>query len=436
MLSKLWISSRPRKTRHVFDRALIARFCDDDHGGAFAYVGLMLPVLLGISGLALDASLWYAQKRSAQAIADTAAYATILEISRTGDETLAKSAAKNDAIVHGLDESAGDNITFNFPPKFGAYAGTPGYYEVIVERPAPVFLSGLFVGDFNTAARAVSGGAKGPNPPCLLASDPSMKDAFKVNNGTVRTTGCNIHVNSNDSSALNVAKNGILDADPIDIVGDYVNKGTMTSTPSTGVGSMTDPLAGLSTPGFSGCDHDDVELSSGSHTLSPGVYCGGIDLSGTAQVTMEPGTYIITGDDDDDDASTLSVTGQASLAGNGVTAYFDGDSSLSVNGQGNLDLSAPTSGDYAGMLFHGDPNSDPDTQHMITGNGTAIFDGIMYFPNAVAKINGNGNTTSNTDISAVMARQLRFGGNGTLNFHISEGAILPPAMKTKQTLVE
>ena len=418
--------------RRAFDHRFLRRFAEDTHGGVLAYMGVMLPVLLGISGLALDGSLWYAQKRGVQAIADTAAYSVMLEVQRAGDIDLAKTAAKADAVTYGLDESAGDSITFNIPPTSGDYAGVAGYYEVIVERPAAVFLASLIVSDFNTAARAVSGGAAGSPPPCLLASDPTMKDAFKVNNGTVNSTGCDIQVNSSDDSALNVAKNGTLDADPINIVGDYVNKGTISSTPNVDMSSITDPLQNLATPSVSGCDYTDVSYSSGSHTLNPGVYCGGIDLDGDAQVTMTSGTYIISGDATD----TLSIAGQADVSGNGVTTYFNGDTSLSVSGQGALTLTAPTSGDYAGILFHGDPTSDPDTEHMVTGNGTAIFDGIMYFPNAIAKINGNGNTTSNTDISAVMARQLRFGGNGTLNFHISEDAILPPVLQTKMTLVE
>jgi len=433
MASKLLNSNR-RKTAQssALNLRFLRRFGQETHGGVMAYVGIMLPVMLGVSGLALDGSLWYAQKRSVQAIADTAAYSVMLEVERVGDTNLAKDAAKEDAVIYGLDESAGDSITINIPPSSGAYAGVAGYYEAVVERPAAVFLAGLIVSDFNTAARAVSGGAAGSPPPCLLAVDPTMKDAFKVNNGTVSTTGCDIQVNSSDDSAVNVAKNGTLDADPINIVGDYVNKGTMTSTPNVDASSIEDPLQNLAAPAVSGCDHTGVSYSSGSHTLSPGTYCGGIDLSGSAQVTMAPGTYVISGDASD----TLSVTDQATVTGSGVTAYFDGDTSLSVNGQGALDLSAPTSGSYTGILFHGDPSSDPNTQHMVTGNGNAIFDGIMYFPNAIAKVNGNGNTSSNTDISAIMARQLRFGGNGTLNFHISEDAILPPLLQSKLTLVE
>ena len=433
MLSKLWNSSRPGDARRAFDCDLLKRFRGDTHGGVLVYMGIMLPVLLGVSGLAVDASLWYAQKRSVQAIADAAAYATVKEIQRTGDETVAKAAGKENAVIYGLDESTGDVITLNNPPKYGAYAGTAGYYEVIVERPAPVFLAGLLLSeDFNVAARAVSGLANNTAPPCLLAIDPNMKDAFKVNSGTVNTTGCDVQVNSDHNSrALYVSSQGSLEADPINVVGDYSGNGYISSTPNVNMPTIENPLADLSTPGFSGCDYNDLSFDSGFHTLSPGVYCGGIDLSGTAEVSMESGTYIISGDDDD----TFSITGQASVTGSGITTYFDGDTNLSVNGQGDIDVSAPTSGYYAGMLFYSDPNSDPDTEHMVTGNGNTTFDGVMYFPNAIAKINGNGHVNADADISAIMARQLRFGGNGTLDFHINDVAMLPPSMQYL-TLVE
>ena len=440
MLSELWTTHRTGDRRRTFDAEVVKRFREDTDGGVLAFIGIALPVLLGVSGLALDASVWYAQKRSAQAIADAAAYATVKEIQRTGDETNAKAAAKENAVIYGLDESTGDVLTLNIPPKYGAYAGTAGYYEVIVERPAPVFLAGLLLSDdFNVAARAVSGLAGNATPPCILATDPNMQDAFKVNNGTVRSSGCKIQVNSDDDGALHVHKNGILEGDPINIVGDHIGDGTISSTPNVNMPAIEDPLADHSAPGFSGCDYNNVAFDSGSHTLSPGVYCGGIDLTGDAKVTMEPGTYIISGDGDDDDdddgGAAFSVTGQASLTGSGVTTYFDGDSNLSINGQGDVDLSAPTSGYYAGMLFYSDPNADPAVEHMVTGNGNTRFDGVMYFPNAIAKINGNGQANADAKVSAVIARQLRFGGNGTLDFHIDDVAMLPPAMQYL-TLVE
>jgi hypothetical protein len=51
MLSKLWKSSRPGDARRAFDRDVLKRFREDTHGGVLVYVAIMLPVLLGVSGL-------------------------------------------------------------------------------------------------------------------------------------------------------------------------------------------------------------------------------------------------------------------------------------------------------------------------------------------------------------------------------------------------
>ena len=45
-------------------RQFLARFKRDTGGGAMIYAGLALPVLLGVSGLAVDGSFWLLTKRS------------------------------------------------------------------------------------------------------------------------------------------------------------------------------------------------------------------------------------------------------------------------------------------------------------------------------------------------------------------------------------
>ena len=89
MLSKLWNSSRPRSARRAFDLRFLQRFGKDTHGGVLVYTAFMLPVLLGISGLSVDAGTWYASKRVAQAAADAGALAAALEVMRLeqGDES-------------------------------------------------------------------------------------------------------------------------------------------------------------------------------------------------------------------------------------------------------------------------------------------------------------------------------------------------------------
>ena len=128
-----------------------------------------------------------------------------------------------------------------------------------------------------------------------------------------------------------------------------------------------------------------------------------------------PGTYVIT--DSAGNPGSLKVTGnQATVTGDGVTFYTDGESTIEVGGNGVVDLKAPDSGNYAGLLFFGDPDADPATQHMVTGNGNMLYHGFMYFRTAILKINGNGSGESSTYVGAV-AREIRFGGNGEMVFN-------------------
>jgi hypothetical protein len=391
-------------------RTRLTGFCRDKSGGVLIYTAFMLPVILGVAGLAVDASLWYGQKRDLQATADVAAFTAALEWTRIDDETLAKTAAKADAVSNGLNEAEGDTLEINTPPTSGPFAGQNGVFEAIVTRPVPTFLARLVYPDqVIVAARAVASVA-GSSVPCVLALEENEQDAIKVNNGSFFANACAVQVNSSDPKALHVFSNGSMTADEINIVGDYVNKGYISSEPNTGRSTVGDPLAGLSAPSFSGCDHNDLAFSEGVHVLSSGVYCGGVALSGSASVEFEPGTHIMQNGD-------FRVSGGGTeVQGEDVTFYTAGDSNISFTGQGDIALSAPTTGDYAGVLFYGDPNAPTSVQHHINGNSNMAYNGFMYFPTAELMYNGGGIGTT-SDYTAVIARLLRFGGNGELHFN-------------------
>ncbi len=183
----------------------------------------------------------------------------------------------------------------------------------------------------------------------------------------------------------------------------------MSSTPETGYLPVPDPFAGMPTPDVGTCDYTDLSFSSGYHYLTEGTYCGGISISGKARVEFGPGTYVING-------GALKTTGnQASLTGSDVTFYTNGDSTINIAGNGVVNLAAPTTGNYAGILFYGDPNAPTTTSHTVTGNGTMLYEGYMYFRTAELKVNGNGNGESSTYVGAI-ARTIRFGGNGEMLF--------------------
>jgi hypothetical protein len=375
------------------------------------YIGLALPVLLGFSGMAVDGSIWLANKRSMQASADAAAFSAALEMTRINDDSLAKSRAISDAEDNQYSPSMGDTIQINSPPKYGPYSGNNAAFEAIVSRPSPSFLSRIIHGEqITVTARAVAIVANPGGTPCVLALDPSVPDAIKVNNGTMNAGGCRVQSNSTDPGALHIFSGGVLEADNVDLVGGYINQGYMSTTPDTGYLPVPDPFAGIPTPSVGSCDYTDLIIDDNQyHLLAPGTYCGGIQISGKADVEFASGTYVMTGGD-------LHTSGNfASLSGDEVTVYTDADSTIQITGRGAMDLTAPLTGNYAGMLFFGDPDAPTSTSHQINGNANTLFEGYMYFRTAELKINGNGVGASPTYMGAI-ARTVRFGGNGEMFF--------------------
>ena len=417
MLTNLIASCRRQTESDRPARRDLCGFWKDSYGGAMIYIGLSLPVLLGVSGLALDGSIWFANKRSMQATADAAAFTAALEMTRINDASLAKSRAIENALENQYDPSAGDTIQINSPPLSGPYSGNNAAFEAIVSRPSPSFLSRIIHDDQVTVTgRAVAIVANPGGTPCVLALDSTSQDAIKVNNGKVNTGSCRMQANSEDAWALHNFSGGEVDGDKLAVVGGYEDDGWMSSTPDTGVLPVPDPFAGIPTPSVGPCDHTDLTLSGNQvYNLSPGVYCGGISVSGKADVRLAPGEYIIA--DSSGTPGSFHVTGNhASVTGSDVLFYTDGDSTINVGGQGVVDLHAADSGNYAGLLFFGDPDADPAIQHTVTGNGDMLYHGFMYFRTAVLKVNGNGSGESSTYVGAI-AREIRFGGNGEMVFN-------------------
>ena len=129
-----------------------------------------------------------------------------------------------------------------------------------------------------------------------------------------------------------------------------------------------------------------VRANSNGATLQPGNYKNGLNLKGNQ--TLSPGTYIVSG-------GSFSVNANANIIGNGVTIYLAPGVSVSINGNAKMTLSAPTSGDYAGMLFFGDRTATGDVK--LNGTADSLFTGNIYFKNQAFN-------TSETSLARVAAR--------------------------------
>ena len=147
-------------------------------------------------------------------------------------------------------------------------------------------------------------------------------------------------------------------------------------------------------------------------TLRPGKYFGGIKISGNANVNFSPGTYILAG-------GGLSVTGNSTLNGTGVTFYNSKATGyayapIALTGNETAKLSAPTSGPLEGFLLFQDP-SIPVGSSAITviGNSASSFDGIIYSPNTSINYFGN---SSGSGYTVLVGYKITITGNS--NFTI------------------
>jgi hypothetical protein len=142
----------------------------------------------------------------------------------------------------------------------------------------------------------------------------------------------------------------------------YINGNTNTATFAAGSYTFCGPVA--------------LVGNNPSITLRPGLYYGGISITGNAHVKFQAGTYILAG-------GGLSVTGNATITGTGVTFYdatgLGGYQPINITGNAQLNLSAPTSGPLKGILFFQDRSiASGSAGSTIVGNSSSSFDGAHY----------------------------------------------------------
>ena len=382
-------------------------FLRDTSGAVYITVGLMIFSLFGMAGLGVDVGLWYTTSRTVQAAADAAAIGGAYEALAGRDATAIANAAKDSAERNGIDPAF---VTVNSPPLSGGQTGNAQAVEVIIQRPTPAFFSAVLGTDtVNITARSVAGTVAG-KPICMLTLDPGDGESLEMSDAsTLTVNGCAIYVNSDDSSALEVDNGSTIDAAAVYVVGGVDIEGTISPDPQTGVPPIADPLAYLTPPPYGGCDHTDMEVEGGTHTLWPGVYCDGLEIDDGAVVTFEPGVYVIKdGEFEVDDGS--------SIQGDGVGFFLTGDGAhVDFDDAGTIDLSAPTEGPMAGLIFYQGPDADSGEENELGGNGDVIYEGTLYFPDQDIEIKGGSTQTQWAPCTAIVARNIEIDDNSVYN---------------------
>lgn len=387
------------------------KLVQERRGAMLVFIAIAGIVLMGFLAMTLDVGAGSRERRIAQTAADAGAIGGGQEILRERP-LLVNGSAIDEAARNGFVAGGGTTVTVNYPPASGPYAANTQYVEVIIGKSIPTIFGSIFnISSLGIQARAVAGvGSFSLN--CVYSLDPTAAAALFVDNGADLKTNCGVAVNSNASCAVELNSSGELDAtpSPITMRGNYCAGGgaSATPTPQTSAAGVVNPLANLAMPTVGACDYTGTFVVTGTMTLNPGVYCGGISITTASNTAnLNPGTYIIAG-------GGLTVTNSGAINGTGVTFVLTtGTSAFKGLDFGNgckAKLSAPTSGSLKGILVFQDPAapSIPGSTFACSSTSAPELQGTLYLPNSSITFDGS---DANTQImGAVIANKVIVSG--------------------------
>jgi hypothetical protein len=371
--------------------------------------------LFGMMGMAVDVGWAYFRKQAAQTAADAAAAAAAVaaysavgggpsctsagvacySTQYTCPATISTPPANNIlagclyAKANGFVSTGKQKVTFqsgvgSAPTAAGV---TISYWVVArVSEQIPRFFLGIFGLPATTiVARSTTGTREASAGGCVITLDPTQI-SLTLNGSVSLTSGCGVFVNSNNSQAISLVGGGTITTTgsaKTQIVGNCSGCANIHPGPQTGVATMTDPFIDLAVPTYTGGCSAKVSLNNKQkRTLSSGCF-NGFDLGAQSELTLNPGTYVIKGG--------IAMTGQTTIRGTGVTLYIE-TGGVTMDGGATVDLTAPSSGYYQGILLFQARNNT--TQSTMVGGTGQLMNGVLYLPAARLRYTGGSSTTA------------------------------------------
>jgi len=355
-------------------------------------------------------------QRNMQGAADQAAFSAVIAASAGGGASPTTQAKGITASMGFVDGQAGVTVAVNNPPSQGNYTANNSAWEVIIQKPVPMWFTRLFLSSTPTAsARAVALGSAGA---CVISLDPSAQQAVGVSGSGTLSMPCDLFVNSTNSDGTDLSGGASISAKDIYLTGNYKTSGgssiSATGTFDIGSAAIADPYTSRVMPTFSGCGsppNGSASTYQSNGTIDPGVYCGGISVSGSGSLTMTAGVYIL-------DRGDFAISGSGSVtATGGVTIILTSSTGsnygkVNISGSGVVTTSAPTTGATAGMAFWIDKNAPSNNQANFSGGSTQNITGALYAPSQI--LNYSGGSSTGTSCSQLVARTFVLSGSATL----------------------
>lgn len=386
-------------------------------------VAAALPILFGAMALGIDVSYWATVRVALQRTADIAAMAGAAKYAATDRSSVALRTAANIAELNGLPVGTrgGDGVT-TLTDQYGAYTATfvfsasPVQMTATVQETVPYFFGRILVSAANQTISASAVAQIFPRTvstqACVLglngfSSGITTTDDLTISGGkntSIAMTGCDLRsdgsINFNGNPGLAVPyliASGTTS-------GGYDNQcGSTTDCDQqiTGVPQIPDPLASKYGSALSVPSIEVAQPSTTSLTPPPaGEAYQSLDF-GPNTYTLQSGVYYVSG--------SVTFDSNSVVNGSGVTIIMGPGSSLKMNGTTTVNLTAPSSGSTAGLLF-GSATSDGIT---FNGDSSLTLGGAIYVPNGSVTISGN--TSPAANCLDVVAFNVTFAGSSAFS---------------------
>ncbi len=397
----------------------------DNRGGMAPLFALALAAIAGAATIGVDYARVVAMRQFLANAGDAAALAAV---SRLPDRDEARSvaleyveknmpSAKYGEVLAPGDFEVGiwDSTTRTFTPAGPSEAAAAVRVTTRLSESNGNAISTLFAGVLGVLSvdlSAVSVAGRG-GPPCVMVLDGVSTSAMSMGgSSSLEAVNCGVQVNSTANPALEMKGSSSLDASNI-CVGGTANTGgnAVEPDPNEFCPGQSDPLVGLPAPIYGGCNHHDASYHNSSATLLPGVYCGGLDIDGKSDITLSSGTYIIKD-------GPFALKGSAKVTGTDVTIFLTGAGAVvNMKAKTQVDLSAPTTGDLAGVLFFQDPAFGGI--HDWKGKAATTLKGVIYFPEGTLESKNTNSITPEDSCTVLIAKNLEFQSNSGATIDIS-----------------
>lgn len=390
--------------------SMLGRLRAGEGGNVLLTAAMLLLPTLGMAGLATDTAQWYLWKSQLQRQADSAALAGAYAVAEGQSGSMLAGVVQTDLELN--RERAYTVEAIENAPTAGIKAGSSQAVRVVLSTQEALPFSSFFLSSPPLIRVAATAEFTGVPKTCVLALQRAVATGVSVAGSATVELGCAMMSNSAGASALTTGT-GRVNATALRAAGGIVVGSGVTSSTSiqTSQAVQDDPFEGVPNPTWMPPGQGNVTVGSNQRrNLSPGYYTS-LDIRGNA--TLAPGTYFI-------GAGGLQINGGSTVTGSGVTFVLTSSSNpfapgsvgtARIAGNARINVTAPTSGPYAGLVIYRDrrATADGSTGLNISGDSNSLWQGSIYAP--TSNIMFTGNSGMNTDCVQIVGFTVSFAGN-------------------------